>query len=143
MVKPSRQFSHALRALVDLALHQATGPVTTRSIAKRQKIPARGLEQLFNRLKREGIVEAERGPRGGYRLRKLPREIHLSAVFRCIRSAAKASAVSSYSADPTLKIWRQVEKAVETTLQSATLETVVLQTGEHLPSPNHRYTFHI
>ena len=55
-MKPSSRMDYALKALVDLALHQGTGPVTVASIAKRQTIPGRYLEQLFNRLRRTGIV---------------------------------------------------------------------------------------
>ena len=63
--KPPSRVAYALKALVDLAIHQNLGPVTVATIAKRQGIPLRYLEQLFNRLRRKGLVVAERGPRGG------------------------------------------------------------------------------
>ena len=83
-MRPSHRFSYALKALVDLAVHDGIGPVTTAAIAKRQGIPVRSLEQLFNRLRRKGLVQAERGPRGGYRLRKPADQIPVRVVFETL-----------------------------------------------------------
>jgi len=139
-VKPSSGVRYALTALVDLALHQEIGPVTVARIARRQGIPARYLEQLFNRLRREGIVAAERGPRGGYRLSRAPKEIPVAAVFRCLEDSKRPVSLT----DPAADVWKQVEKAVQTTLEATTLETLVAQAREKNPSPiRHPFTFHI
>ena len=139
-VKPSSRVRYALIGLVDLALHQQTGPVTVATIAKRQQIPARYLEQLFNRLRRDGIVAAERGPRGGYRLNRQPKEIPLSAVFRCLEESRELVS----AADPAAAVWEQVETAVQTTLKATTLESLAAQAREKAPSAiRHLFTFHI
>ncbi|MBI3615133.1 MAG: Rrf2 family transcriptional regulator [Candidatus Omnitrophica bacterium] len=140
-MKPSSGVRYALTALVDLTLHQQTGPVTVAAIAKRRGIPVRYLEQLFNRLRRRGIVAAERGPRGGYRLNRTPGEIPVSEIFHCLESV---DAVHPEQADPSLAVWKQVEAAVQTTLEATTLEALVAQARERVPSPiNHPFTFHI
>ncbi len=143
--KPSQRFSYALRALVDLALHQGTGPVTVKAIAKRQKIPLRYLEQLFHRLRQHGLVMAERGPRGGYRLSRSPREISVSTIFQTLEQNGKTAphVFSRSESDPTVTVWRQVEMAVKTTLQATTLEALVTQAREQNATVNHRFTFHI
>lgn len=139
--KPSNKLSYALKALVDLAVHQGTGPVTVAAIAKRQTIPARSLEQLFNRLRRSGLVEAERGPRGGYRLGRPADQIPVRAVFDALDTPSKRT----FAADgPAGTVWRQVESAVKTTLDAMTLETLAVQTREKTAAPmKHRYTFYI
>ena len=143
-MKPSSTVTYTLLALVDLAIHQETGPVTVAAVAKRQGIPPRYLEQLFNRLRRKGIVTAERGPRGGYHLRSHPREIALHTIFQIVESEGASSRKSLSASDPTASVWRQLEAAVQTTLQATTLETLVVQAREQAVSPlNHRYTFHI
>ncbi len=145
-MKPSSGVRYALTALVDLALHQEIGPVTVARIARRQGIPARYLEQLFSRLRRKGIVAAERGPRGGYRLSRHPKEIPVAAVFRCLEDSKSLqdSKPPVSSTDPAADIWKQVEQAVQTTLEAATLETLVAQAREKTPSPiRHPFTFHI
>ena len=152
-MKPSSRFDYALRALVDLALHQDASPVTVGSIARRQKIPPRYLEQLFNRLRRQGLVIAERGPRGGYRLSRPASEIAVHSIFQSLEQPVKhspqrwdpSSKKDGFNqADPTTSLWRQIEVAVETTLQATTLENLVAQAREQLPLPiRHRFTFHI
>lgn len=140
-MKPSSRVRYALSALVDLALHQQMGPVTVGTIAKRRGIPAQYLEQLFNRLRREGVVIAERGPRGGYCLSRSPREISVSTVFHCLENSSSEAPNRS---DPAATVWKQVETAVQTTLEATTLEDLVAQARERTPSPiNHPFTFHI
>ena len=145
-IRPSSRFSYALKALVDLAVHQRTGPVTVAAIAKRQAIPARSLEQLFNRLRHSGLVEAERGPRGGYRLGRPAGRIPVRAVFEALEPKMPASKQRLPAApdDPARSVWRQVESAVRTTLDATTLEALAAQFQEKAATPmKHRYTFHI
>ena len=58
----------AVTAMVDLALRDASGPVTLAEISSRQKISLSYLEQLFGKLRRHELVDSVRGPGGGYRL---------------------------------------------------------------------------
>jgi Rrf2 family iron-sulfur cluster assembly transcriptional regulator len=60
----------AVTAMIDLALHNGSGPVTLAEISGRQKISLSYLEQLFGRLRRHQLVESVRGPGGGYCLAK-------------------------------------------------------------------------
>jgi len=60
----------AVTAMIDLALHHGSGPVTLAEISGRQRISLSYLEQLFGKLRRHQLVESVRGPGGGYRLAK-------------------------------------------------------------------------
>ena len=131
---------------MDLAAHQGTGPVTIASIAKRQAIPPRSLEQLFNRLRRSGLVEAERGPRGGYSLSRPAGKIPVRAVFEALEppSLPPNRRLAAGTDDPARSVWKQVESAVRTTLDATTLEALAAQLREKAATPmQHRYTFHI
>jgi Rrf2 family iron-sulfur cluster assembly transcriptional regulator len=59
---------YAVTAMLDLALHEGAGPVSLADISRRQEISLSYLEQLFARLRRNGLVSSVRGPGGGYRL---------------------------------------------------------------------------
>ena len=146
-MKPSHRFSYALKALVDLAVHDGIGPVTTAAIAKRQGIPVRSLEQLFNRLRRKGLVQAERGPRGGYRLGKPAAQIPVRAVFEALEMQApspKQKQRLGGDGDPVRTIWKQVESAVQTTLEATTIGALAEQLRDQAATPmQHRYTLHI
>lgn len=82
MMKLSNKERYALQALFDLAFHRNAQPAQLKDIAVRQRIPARFLEQIFQDLKRAGLVGSKRGPRGGYRLAREPREICVGDVLR-------------------------------------------------------------
>jgi len=75
---------YALKAILDLALHHASEPVTITEIAKRLDIPNKFLEQILLDLKRGGFVESRRGKVGGYLLAKPASEIKLGEVVRFI-----------------------------------------------------------
>lgn len=72
---------YAVTAMLDLAFHCDTKPVTLTDIAKRQNISLSYLEQLFARLRRAGMVEGVRGPGGGYQLSKDASEISVADII--------------------------------------------------------------
>jgi Rrf2 family iron-sulfur cluster assembly transcriptional regulator len=59
---------YAVMAMVDLARHGESGPVSLAEIARRQEISLAYLEQIFGKLRRSGLVRSVRGPGGGYLL---------------------------------------------------------------------------
>jgi Rrf2 family protein len=96
-VKLSSKGRYAVRALFDIAFYNDGQPTQVKDIAERQGIPPRFLEQIFQDLKRAGIVGSKRGPQGGYLLARPASEIALGDVVQTIEgkvllseSAAKA-----------------------------------------------------
>ena len=83
-VKLSSKGRYAVRALFDIAFYNDGQPTQVKDIAERQAIPQRFLEQIFQDLKRSGIVGSKRGPQGGYLLARPAREIQLVEVVRLI-----------------------------------------------------------
>jgi Rrf2 family protein len=83
-VKLSNKGRYGVRALFDIAFHNDGRPTQIKDISARQVIPARFLEQIFQDLKRAGLVGAKRGPRGGYRLARPAYEIRLGDVVRAL-----------------------------------------------------------
>ena len=55
-MKLSTKGRYGLRAMVDLAVHSETGPVSIQSIANRQDISVSYLEQLVGKMRRAGLV---------------------------------------------------------------------------------------
>jgi Rrf2 family protein len=81
----STKTRYGVRAVFDIAFHNAGGPTQAKDIARREEIPLRYLEQIFQELKRAGIVDSRRGPRGGYYLRHAPQEIKLGDIVRALQ----------------------------------------------------------
>jgi Rrf2 family iron-sulfur cluster assembly transcriptional regulator len=74
----------AVTAMLDLAMHEIDRPVTLAGISERQAISLSYLEQLFSRLRRNGLVKSVRGPGGGYRLAKKQTEISVSEIIAAV-----------------------------------------------------------
>lgn len=80
----SRQVQYALCGIFDLAYNGAGEPVHVRRIGERQQIPHAFLEQIFQRLRRAGLVTGKRGPGGGFLLTRPASEIRLREVVEAI-----------------------------------------------------------
>lgn len=71
----------AVTALLDVALRSTDGPVNLAAVSERQQISLSYLEQLFGKLRRNGLVDSVRGPGGGY---VLAREAALISVANIV-----------------------------------------------------------
>jgi Rrf2 family protein len=80
----STRSRYGVRALFDIAYHSEGSPTQIKEISRRQGITPRYLEQIFQKLKRAGIVESIRGPKGGYYLSRKPEEIVLSEIIQAM-----------------------------------------------------------
>ena len=74
----------AVTAMIDLAMHHGSGPVTLAEISGRQKISLSYLEQLFGKLRRHHLVESVRGPGGGYCLAREMGELSVSEIILAV-----------------------------------------------------------
>ena len=78
----STKSRYGVRALFDIAYHSEGLETQVKDISRRQGIPPRYLEQIFQKLRRSGIIGSKRGPSGGYFLNKKPEEITIGEVIR-------------------------------------------------------------
>jgi Rrf2 family protein len=80
----STKTRYGVQAVFDIAFYNAGQPTQAKDIARRQEIPLRYLEQIFQDLKRAGLVDSIRGPRGGYFLKQPAEKIRLGDVVRAL-----------------------------------------------------------
>jgi Rrf2 family iron-sulfur cluster assembly transcriptional regulator len=71
----------AVTAMLDVAMHGGTRPVTLADVAMRQHISLSYLEQLFGKLRRRALVESVRGPRGGYQLARASDRVTVAEII--------------------------------------------------------------
>jgi Rrf2 family protein len=84
-VEFSCKSEYALLALIALAdRFQGSEPLQIRQISAQQNIPNRYLEQLLATLRRSGLVQSQRGVKGGYLLAREPWRITVLEVMTCI-----------------------------------------------------------
>ena len=86
-MKLSTKGRYGLRALIDLAQNSTEEPVSITSIAERQEISERYLEQLMSKLKKSGIVKSIRGAAGGYILARPMEEISVGDILRALEGS--------------------------------------------------------
>jgi Rrf2 family iron-sulfur cluster assembly transcriptional regulator len=75
---------YAVTAILDLAFHSTSGPVTLSDISKRQDISLSYLEQLFTRLRKQQLVRSTRGPGGGYSLNRPASQIAVAEIVSAV-----------------------------------------------------------
>ena len=90
-MKLSTKGRYAVVALADLALAGSDDLMSLAEISKRQDISLAYLEQLFVKLRRAGLVEAVRGPGGGYRLSRGADMIRISEVMEAVEENVDAT----------------------------------------------------
>jgi len=146
-VRFSLKSDYALRATLDLALHASpTQLARTADVARRTGAPAKFLEAVLGQLRRSGIVESQRGSRGGHRLGRPASRIRASDVIRAVegpeallaRPAARraASGTSAGAARVLHRVWMEAERAIEAELDGVTLEDLTRRVEESSKIPD-------
>lgn len=84
----STKSRYGLRALFDIAYNNDTQPAQIQDISRRQQISPRYLEQIFQNLKKAGILKSKRGPQGGYTLARKPEQITVLEIIKATEQDA-------------------------------------------------------
>jgi Rrf2 family protein len=133
-MKVSLKATYAIMAALDLAIHNGNAPVQAKSIARRQSIPARFLEQVLNAMKKAGLVRSLRGAQGGYMLNKKPAELSLAEILEALDGpigpqrdpvVSHLSRQNHRQESLLAHVWERVKQAELSVLASVTLKELV------------------
>ena len=128
-MKISTKGRYALRLMLDIAMNDAVEPVRLKDVAERQSISVKYLEQIISQLVRAGYVKSIRGPQGGYRLVKGPKEYTVGMILRQVEGNTvpvacledEESGCERQSQCVTLRIWKELDEAMRSVLDKYTL----------------------
>jgi len=127
-VKLSNKGRYGVRALFDIAFHNDGRPTQIREIAERELIPMRFLEQIFQDLKKAGLIGSKRGPRGGYHLARPADAISLGDVIRALEGPVAVMLADDEGRrsgpDATGSIFRDLAASVEQCFDAVTIADV-------------------
>jgi len=134
-MKVSLRATYGIMAAVDLAMQTGTAPVQAKSIARRQAIPSRFLEQVLHAMKKAGLVASQRGAQGGYVLSKKPSEVSVVEILEALDGPLLPLSQNGRSqprrtSKPELllgKVWEQVHQAERHILEAVTVEELAGQ----------------
>ncbi|MCX7084128.1 MAG: Fe-S cluster assembly transcriptional regulator IscR [Methylococcales bacterium] len=122
---------YAVTAMLDLAFHSQTNPVTLTDIAARQTISLSYLEQLFARLRRANMVKGVRGPGGGYTLSRSAEEINIADIIAAVDEpldATKCGGEGNCQNDKaclTHDLWMGLSEQIKDYLKGITLANLI------------------
>lgn len=111
----SARGEYAIKAVLDLAVHEGERLRPIQEIAARQRIPQRYLEQVLLQLKRAGLLTSKRGSAGGYRLSRPADDVTVGAVLRAVEGGGELERAGRAAASPGDELddlWRQIAEAV-------------------------------
>lgn len=145
-MKLSNKGRYAVRALFDIAFYNEGRPTQVKDIAERQSIPPRFLEQIFQDLKRAGIVASKRGPQGGYSLAKPAAQVKLSEVVRALEGPISLGERNPEKAPEqddvrrvTESVFRDLSQRVEDCFAAVSISDICARADElGLPRPGAR-----
>ena len=112
----SRQASHALKALLELAAMPLEWQ-STHALATTHELPEPMLEQLLLRLRRAGLLDARRGRVGGYRLTRPARDISMDQILTGLGEALRNNPNRSEPLEPASSPADQVTYALQLRLE--------------------------
>lgn len=132
-MKISTKGRYALRLMLDLALHDTGENIALKTIAKRQGISGKYLEQIIGILTKAGFVKSVRGSSGGYRLSKKPEEYTVGDILRLTEgSLAPVSCVENGTVVcdkaetcVTVSVWKELNDAINNVVDNITLADLV------------------
>lgn len=132
-MKISTKGRYGLRALIDLAQYSEIEPVSISSIANRQGISERYLEQLMTLLKKAGLVKSIRGAGGGYVLARDVSEISVGDVLRALEGNLEPVECAAYEATGceaaggcvTKYVWQKINESINKTVDEMDLKQLV------------------
>jgi len=138
-MKLSTKSRYGVRAVFDIAFHNQGRPTQARDIARRQEVPLRYLEQIFQELRRANLIEAKRGPRGGYYLARAPEAITLGDVVRAVQGPIELLAAEdelriddgNRSKSVPASIWKELAQKIGACFDGVTIRDLC-QRGEAL-----------
>jgi Rrf2 family protein len=81
---------YAVRALCELALCGASVPIPIGELARRRDIPQQFLEGLFATLRRAGVLQSQRGVKGGYLFARSPSDVTVLEVVELLEGELSA-----------------------------------------------------
>jgi Rrf2 family protein len=128
MLKASTRARYSLRAMIELALHEGSGPLLLRELAAAQHISLKYLEQLTIPLRRAGLVQTERGPQGGYELARPAAEITVMEIIQAVEGPlelldcmSRPTSCERATACAARDLWTKVNDAIGAVLSRTTL----------------------
>jgi Rrf2 family transcriptional regulator, cysteine metabolism repressor len=120
---------YAVRALSELARRGDAVPVPIGDLARARDIPVQFLEGLFATLRRAGILQSQRGVKGGYSFARPPSEVTILEVVDLLEGELGVEAAAGGP------VWTDAADAVRNVLAGTTIADVAEREARDSATP--------
>lgn len=122
----SSRGQYAIRILLDLAIHENGSAINVKTIAERQELSEKYMEQILSVLQKAGFVVSTRGYHGGYHLTQKPENYTIGKILRTVDGslipATQQEDIQERPVELVVKeLWGNLQIQIEQTLDSVTL----------------------
>lgn len=130
-MKLSTKGRYGVKAMLDLAVHYGTEPISIKSISERQGISEYYLEQLFAPLRRAGLIKSVRGAQGGYILNRKPIEITVLEIMDVLEGPVEISECldneecNKFESCATRVLWKKIQMSINSVMENVTLQEML------------------
>ena len=120
----------AIAVMLDVGFHAGRGGEVTggAEVAERMGAARRGIEPVFQALSRTGLLDSVRGPRGGYRLGRRPRDIKLIEIVGAVTEEPEAmpgDLSGRLQVAVVAPLWREMEEGLRERFAGLTLDDLL------------------
>ena len=126
MISITSKSRYAVVAMAELARSGSDAPVPLAQIAERRGMPLQFLEQLFSTLRRAGLLNSQRGVKGGYTLARPADEITVLEVVQALDGKVGAEA------DEAGGIWKEGVEALRGVFGQTTIADIARREADEV-----------
>ena len=123
MISITSKSRYAVVALAELA-RSGERPVPIAQVAERREMPVQFLEQLFTTLRRDGLLQSQRGVKGGYTLARPADEITVLEVVQSLDGKVGEEAKEAGG------IWAEGIESLREVFRSTTIADIARREAE-------------
>jgi Rrf2 family protein len=126
----SSRGQYAIRILLDLAIHENGEAINVKTIAERQELSEKYMEQILSVLQKAGYVTSTRGYHGGYHLSDKPENYSVGMIVRTVDGplipASTQTATGNKPMDLVVdELWVNLQDKIERTLDDVSLRDLM------------------
>ena len=144
-MKISTKGRYALRLMLDLSINHTGSYIPLKTIAQRQHISDKYLEQIIHLLSKNGLVQSARGAMGGYRLARTPEQYNVGEILRIVEGSLApvscldcATPCDKIDSCITIGLYKKIQDAIDEVVDHTTLVDMINEyRSKHQDKPDY------
>ena len=136
---------YALRLMLDLSINHTGSYIPLKTIAQRQHISDKYLEQIIHLLSKNGLVQSARGAMGGYRLARTPEQYNVGEILRIVEGSLApvscldcATPCDKIDSCITIGLYKKIQDAIDEVVDHTTLADMINEyRSKHQDKPDY------